>query len=90
MNEPRSWGRRWITSTRSFWTAAGAAVVVDDDNGAIVDAVGAEAVASEGVAGATVAGVAVLSPHATADAEMSNAAITRRIELFTLTTIVIG
>jgi hypothetical protein len=42
------------------------------------------------VAGATEAGGALLSPQATADAVMSNAATTRRIELFTLAAIVIG
>ncbi|HUP72328.1 MAG TPA: hypothetical protein VM282_04710 [Acidimicrobiales bacterium] len=42
------------------------------------------------VTGATAAGVVVLSPHAIADAVMTNAATTRRIELFTLAAIVIG
>ena len=41
-------------------------------------------------ADATVARVAVESPHAIAVAVMSNAEATRRIELFTLTVIVIG
>jgi hypothetical protein len=42
------------------------------------------------VVGASVDALSVASPHATTDAVMSNAATTRRIELFTLAAIVIG
>ena len=38
----------------------------------------------------TVVGVVAVSPHAIADAVMSNATTIRRIELFTLAVIVIG
>lgn len=60
--------------------------VVGGGNGASVDAVAV--VVDE--TGAGVARVAVVSLHAIADAVMSNAVTTRRIELFTLEAIVIG
>lgn len=87
MNELRSWGRRSITSTRRSWTAAGDVVV-----GVVgVEAVG---VIDAGVIDAgvdtVVDAVSAASPHATTDAVMSNAASTRRSELFTLAAIVIG
>ena len=40
--------------------------------------------------GTTVVALSVASPHATTDTVTSNAATTRRIELFTLAAIVIG
>ena len=56
------------------------------DGVGVVETVGANVV----VLDTTVDALSVASPHATTDAVMSNAATTRRIELFTLAAIVIG
>ena len=79
VKEPRSWGRREITSTRNCSTVA--AAVVDDDVVCVVATDGVVARAAESFAE---------SLHAQVDAAMSNAASPRRIDLFTLRAMVIG